>query len=1167
MTHPLLVAIRVIGRQAYLRLWAAAALRWLTVLCVALLGAGVLDWFWRSNSPAERWALSGLWAIVPVVYGYLSASRLLSARRDPVSVARWLERIDPRWGDRLSSATEFLLWPDAEERHVSAQLRQRLIQEVGQSLPQLVPARYLVWRPLRRAALALAVVLVAGAVLGAAAPQQASLALRRVLMPWRAEPWPRRHVLEFVDLPAKLAEGDDLEIQVVDRQGRLPDAVTLHYRWLDEPAIESFPMTFAGGRMVYRIANVTRSLELRVTGGDDHQMPWHTVQIVPPPKVTENRIQVVPPSSSGYAPYQLNGSGTVLAGSTLAWQGRFEPLPAQVWLVAEPDELCRWPDGSQSPHEAESLADNAVWQLRPVQAVGAGRLRFGWRLRHEDGWEWQSPGWTLQVLEDRPPSVAIQPLARLSTVTRRARLPVRGRAEDDLGLRSVAIRITAGSVQKSWEVYSASEPPPRMGVPPQQPDARPWETVLDLVEIGIDPSADVLAIAAVAEDFAGQQQSSETVVLELLDDQQYLERFLQLQAQLIPLLQQLVEWQQTARRQAELLYEQHQQARPWDAAQVDRWNSVELQQRRIARMLLSDPESLRARVEQLHQEMVVNRVEVPDVISTLRRLEGSLADLQQFVPAAEAAVAEVSRQLPEPPEYRPKGDSALAEAMYRALQEQGKILQILEQLLAMLSDWEGYRQFADKVGELLAVQRQLIEQTLVWQQRLLGRNTAELSAAEQAELARLAEQQDDLRRRFEQLQQAMSAAVEPLSRNNPQAGQGVERAVEEARRSGIASWMRSATGDIQQNRVGRAATAEQQAARGLQKMAEALVDQPTEALADRLQQAAGDVRHLRTRQGELDRLRQAAAQRGDGAQAQRLSEAQQQLAQQARDLANQLQALHPGAAEAVEDAAESMDQLRHALQEQRWPEADRASDKVHRSLEEAAGQLESAGDATRKEALAKQWGELQQKLDDWQQRESLLARRTTELDQKYQQQTVWSAEQRALLDAMSEEQYQLAVQLRQSAGQWRDLVIVGFELQTIAELMESASAGLGRYEAGASTQRDQRWALERLERLERLLKQTPPSAKSAPAATSQPQDAQQLSGNVPAISVQELMLLEEIQAELQQRTARLEEERLNASRQPPAEWHEAARRLAQEQAALARLLEQLTQAGSEEQMP
>ena len=120
--------------------------------------------------------------------------------------------------------------------------------------------------------------------------ESAGLAARRLALPFGGEAWPTVNDLAFLDAPQRIAIGEDLEVELIDRNGRLPEVVTIHY-WFedqDERAVKPRQMTYLAGKrrqddkMVHRLAGVMRSFKYRATGGDYHTMQWIPVAVVRP---------------------------------------------------------------------------------------------------------------------------------------------------------------------------------------------------------------------------------------------------------------------------------------------------------------------------------------------------------------------------------------------------------------------------------------------------------------------------------------------------------------------------------------------------------------------------------------------------------------------------------------------------------------------------------------------------------------------------------------------------------------------------------------------------------------------------------------------------------------------------------------------------------------------
>ena len=302
MPHPLIQEIRAVARRAkrLLVVYGAAAVSVTLLICA--FTAAVVDYVFRIHDPGVRLMLS----IAVLLAAAAGVQRFLlpALRRQwtDVEIARRLEQRFPHLRDRLSSTIDFLNQGEHEPTAGSAALRRAVIAETVdqvQSLPlcDVIDAR----RPRRMVAVASAVLLIL-ALLALARPSLARVAAKRILVPWSSDDWPRDHHLQFETPPRRVATESNVEFSVVDGNGRLPDSVRILYGYEgeDENLIRPREMQRRGNRMVHQLPNVTGNLRYRAVGGDDVHMPWHTLLVVPPPRVDDLRIQLHPPAYTGW---------------------------------------------------------------------------------------------------------------------------------------------------------------------------------------------------------------------------------------------------------------------------------------------------------------------------------------------------------------------------------------------------------------------------------------------------------------------------------------------------------------------------------------------------------------------------------------------------------------------------------------------------------------------------------------------------------------------------------------------------------------------------------------------------------------------------------------------------------------------------------------------------
>lgn len=1168
MTHGLLGALRALRRQTLSRLMIAATAHWLSAVLVMIAVACIVDYLWRPADPVARWALS-----LSVWLGGWTAYRrwlhpVLRLRVDDVQFARWIERVDASWGDRLSSAVGFLLVSADEPRYGSARLRAALIDMVEQRVGRLQSSQYLSLRPAVRSLVVLAAVTACLAGLALWAPTPTGLAFRRVAVPWNSLAWPRRHVLALIDLPEKVVYGQDVDIVVVDRQGRLPAAVTLFYRPEGDSSARALPMSYSGGKMTYRLPNVTKPFSVRVTGGDDDAMAWQTVDVVPPPRIEWCQLLVKPPAYSGYQAYELTGAGPVLRGSSLAWRLSIQPGARQVLLYVDRPEMLGLPDG-RTPLVADAV-DEARQQFRisneEIRLMASGRYWF--EVHFDGGARWQSPAVELRMVADQPPAVRLEPLNRSGLITRNGSLRVTGQANDDFGVRRLVLRLQrgAGSGEVTQTIWQSDEPPRHEGLPPPaKADIHPFDYAMELGALELPDGTEELAVQVGVEDFAGQSQLSESVSLRLVTEQEYAAQLVQLYGQLLPQLEEAIKLQRATRDKGQQLDAHLAEGGTVAAEHVDLWKTAELQQRRVSGLLIDESSGLAPRVEKLLEELTANGLGVPDLARALKRLRTGLSEVRPWLARIETSMAEATRQLPEPPSFTVRPEMRPAPHVQAAIEAQTKVLAELEALRDAAAQWEGYRQFVGRLQEMATEQKQLGDRSAALQFQWLGRSVSELSAAQRGELRRLAQQQDELARRLEQLVRHMHAALPRLEVQNAHAAGAVRRALEAVDRHAVAASMRGAAQDVQNNRMGQAAENQRKAWQGLTAALEAIAGSGKEGQQQQLAELAEQLDTLLGRQEQLDARRADVAAAPQPEAVRQLVDEQQQLAGAAEETANAIADAQTGVSKLVGEAGESMRQSAQHAGEQKWQEADRFSQQAREALQRAAELVRSGQQLLSQERRAQLEEHLRTWLAQWLKAQTGIVDQTRELEEWRKRQSVWSSEQRRAVEAVATRQFQLATQLKQAVHELDGFPVLRFQLANLERLMAEAAARLGRFDAGERTQSLQARVVTLLAQLLDVFAQHDPERPLAgepqTGVPAQDQAGQHNTPQGPTVSMQELRLLALIQEELRQRTQELERQRQVVAAEARDQWLSASQQLSDEQRRLAQLVADLFAGG------
>ncbi len=252
MPHPIEQRIVETRRKAA-RLSLIYGASWVAgTLLAAVVLLGLADYLIRFHDPGIR-ALATLAVLLAVgwtSYRYLYPA--LAGRLRDVEIAQRIERRFPALQDRLSSAVEFLRQDENDPQAGSAALRRAVIVETTATVQRLNLDEVLERRPARRALAGAAAVLGLALVAVAFDPLSARLAVARLIRPFGDDAWPRKHDLEFIRAPGRIAAGQTFEVELRDRNGAPPLDVRIHYLYANDghPSEEVESMHLLDGVLV-----------------------------------------------------------------------------------------------------------------------------------------------------------------------------------------------------------------------------------------------------------------------------------------------------------------------------------------------------------------------------------------------------------------------------------------------------------------------------------------------------------------------------------------------------------------------------------------------------------------------------------------------------------------------------------------------------------------------------------------------------------------------------------------------------------------------------------------------------------------------------------------------------------------------------------------------------
>lgn len=1173
--HPLSERITALQRRLAMRERATAACRIAAAMIAAAMLLGALDYYFRYADPGLR--LMATAALVAV--GLWAAHRWWYLPRRPanaLAVARRIEARFPQLRDALASAVEFLEQREEDHTAGSPELRRLVVAQAQVAIDDLPLDEVIDRRPLRQAAISLAIAVGVAALLLAWDARAVGTALARLVSPLGTTQWPRQHHLVFRNPPQRLAAGQTFEVELVDNQGRLPEEVRIEYRMGQGSTYQRItePMKRSGDAMIARRENVRQSFAYRAFGGDDNTMPWRMVEVVEPPRLESFAITVHPPAYTALPPIPVQPHLEVLEGTGIEVSGTAsEPLrAARILLEGLP------------PLEAVITTDAAdqearAFHIAPEQWIAKKSSRYRLELTNSHGVSAVVGQWSLQTRPDSPPTIAWQKPSDNLYLTSSAVVPIELIVNDDLAIQRVELvgeRTDPPQAEREsqptelrFELYRGPERPfhSQTETAPHNGEKRQVQFSWPLEPLAL-PSGAELLMAAEAADYrpnVGRTASRRRITIITADELQ--SRFADHQAQIVRQLERALAIQRATRAETRQLenHRQHAALREDDRHVL---RSAVLNQRRVARLLADKAEGVPALAEALLAEMAMNRISGSDLTQWVEQLTTDLNRLSSGpleAASRELSAAQEAAENVTSPD-REDRKQALWNSLSTASTAQENVIATVEQWIQRLAGKADFYRLVRQLSELR--QDQLAHEKSVRAE--LGTTTLplrpdELTRAQRDTLNRLVAGQQSIAARFQHTEQAMDQLAQELATSQDKQADLLLQAVELMRRLAIEVKMQETVLDLSENRIGRVLARQAQLASDLQQVLDVLLEQNTTD-----EQVVGTLRETEKRLGELrEQLSTFRKQvsdtehRGDRAEnltLEQLHKRQQHLREQTDSLARQLQQLRATvAAQHAQAAAERLKQ--DAADQQRRPSSSHQVAQAERDLDEAARQLaqriKQAEDDLVLEIIRRFQTELNQMVD----RQQRVLNDTIELDRRRNagEALVPDAE-KAILQLAAQER-QLAQLAREHGELLSGLSVVRVSLQRAEEQLLAAAERLDKADTGFPTQQAEQHALTRLQLMREAFQQTVAEAGHNPPARPSASDNAQQAQRPPTFDLLQLKMLRMLQAELKDRTNQYQQ-RLANNTEPTddsqkAELEREARDLATEQGRLAELVQDI----------
>ncbi len=882
-----------------------------------------------------------------------------------VQVAQWIEGERPELGQRLSTVVELASLPATDTRYGSSRFRETALRAWSNSGESFDWFRHLKRRGLHRAGILLLTIFSVATALAILWPMEMRLAFARLAVPWSANAWPRRDQLQILQLPTVVAAGSELQLEVIDERPPLPSRVELQVREVgaaQATRMRTFEMTIIGDLAVGNLPSISVPFEVRALGGDDQRMPWHRVDVVQPPELTEFQFAVEPPQYTGLERSEVIGRRiSVLAGSLVEFNGRFDRPVSQVEVIqslgleanplSETDSNVDSEVPAQQPWTVTLDSDERGLHLGgSTVAMLAIQQSLVWQLSiaTAEGLETQLPErWSIEVTEDTPPQVIFQ-AADLAELASNAQLNLRGIATDDLGLVAVRARLqvagdetTPAASLSIWEASLAGSSAI------EQPREFAIDTRWSIDQAGAFVAGQHVIVWLEACDNSGQWSRSQVQELAIREPRELIDSIQEKQNQLLTQVRELVD---TQRRNSQLF------ARTWELAhqagkvgrdQMDLFRDTSQVQRAVAESLggSTTPQGLTQEIAKLSELLTRNRLDGTEIAAELETLS---ADLQELSVGGMAAATTTTAQTAALAEASWKDDVAIAQNLIdsaaQAQEAQSEALRGLEKLLDHLSRNESLQEIERELAQILNQQNAIRRETDRLHLERLAENSDASREQQQGQQTALSADQQGLARRLDDWLGRAGDLQETATADQQAAKSALVRATQSLLSAQATALMRRSTEEIRDTQLAQAATTQQQVSELLSDASRQLGAGNQSQLGS-LRNRAEELRQLSVELSELAAVQSALSERWQNptpgnSRAQLLAD-QAHAEQRTRAAAGLAEQVGDGRLSAeIERASTAQEQAQSAGRQSDFQQATDASQQAARQLEQTSQQVE-----------------------------------------------------------------------------------------------------------------------------------------------------------------------------------------------------------------------------------
>jgi hypothetical protein len=911
--------VQAVARQAERLVRRRGAAWFLAVMLLSGIALSWLDLAVRFQDLGLRIFLSLLWACLAIWGVYYFLYRAWRYRCTDLAAAIGIEQRHPILKNRLSSSVAFASESAEAPSGVSDQLRRSVIHQIEADIEAVDLGDCLRDELPRPALICLSISLLLLLVLFVIDGSTCRVGVRRLLMPWGADEWPRRHVLEFVSPPTRLAKGQDFEVELIDANGQLPDQVELQFQFAKGASaqIETVRLQPLDERLFHRRSNISESFRYRATGGDDERMEWIPLQVVTPPQLLSSHVVLHAPDYVGSPPRAVEGGFRAVHGTTVSLHVRVDMPLSRAILKTDTLE-----DGHQI--EMKLDADRCGFSLAadassPWILTRSGT--YGFQLFDET--EIDSGiigGWPIEVAQDQSPTVSLIRPTSNQIVTTLAQLELEALVKDDFAIQDVRLHFTRSDRPETDEqvitLWSASP-----GISPQENERSTTladegagvqhtvEYTWDLANLsGVLPGGwvDYFVTARDFQPAVGQTASQR---LTFATAEQMQTRLAQQHASILAEIAEVARHQEDTRAQVKEVAETLEGQADPDRTIIDELQSAELNQRQVRSRLTHPNEGIQSRIESLIRRRQENQLQDDEESNNLRELSRTIESIEKrslppiehtLVDALKLGRASLPNAIP-PSDFRSTDRRELVQLAKQASEGQTRVLQQLEQIVGQLSEWDSLHQFNRDLANLRREQESLQQQTKTMQMETLGADPEDLTTAQRRRLSDLTRMQNQLGRQYDTLRGQMTQAARDMNGDELSIAGRLKDALDSLRRSAIDAGMRRIASSLERNQLGQAVNDQQEVIDNLQQLRDLLSnqrrreDQPRQpaatqllAVIERMIEHQRDLLRKTIQQEEQSQQLSVTTPTSQQADMQDLADGQNRLASEVEQLSNRM---------------------------------------------------------------------------------------------------------------------------------------------------------------------------------------------------------------------------------------------------------------------------------------